>query len=174
MRTLTGILLFSITLTLTTLSNAAAKQLRCEETSSDGETMWIRDFIFDTKDFAKETPEADTILVETSQDPNEIWIEADNGLGLPVTTFYEIKGVGKTYRTTFEVTPTFLTFMVVHSPDCVSKIVSKISGYNASTRSVCELIMKPRPLSISRKTLKDSKEVVTCEISDYNAEDNLI
>ena len=163
---------------------AEVKQLRCEFTQHDGEKLvreQTRDFIFDTEDFAKENPEADTILVKTNTDKDAIWIDVSlwEKYGWNVTTFYEIEGVGKTFRTTFEVTPTFLTFQYVNKPDClVATGEPKLCG-NKNTNS----------MSISRKTLTGSQPgerslhdlldnyppgslEYSCKLSDYNTSEN--
>jgi hypothetical protein len=164
-----GVLLLLITMS----SHSAVKQLTCDVTNSG--IVEQRNFIFDTADFAKENPEADTILVETSRDKNEIWIDEEKAaqLGGNVTTHYQIMGVGNTYRNTFEVTPTFLTFMYVDKPECESSV-----GYGL--RSVCKYIVKQRPMSISRKTLTGQDDdfsppmMFSCELGDYSTEGNLL
>ena len=153
---------------------AEVKQLRCEFTQHDGEKFVreeTRDFIFDTEDFAKENPEADTILVKTDTDKDEIWIDESESekYGWNVTTFYETEGVGKTFRTTFEVTPTFLTFQYVNRPDCVVA---------TGAPEICGSNIKPQSMSISRKTLTGSHSGYTptleysCKLSDYNTSEN--
>ncbi len=151
---------------------AEVKQLRCEFTRHDGEKYTLqqtRDFIFDTEDFAKENPEADTILVKTNTDKDEIWIDQSSAsrFGGNVTTHYETEGVGKTYRTTFEVTPTFLTFQFLWRPNCVEA---------TGIPDVCDT--KPKSMSISRKTLAGSDSgykptlEYSCKLSDYSISEN--
>lgn len=154
-------------------SFASVKQLRCEMTRE--EQILIRDFIFDTDDFSKEKPEADTVLVETNRDKNELWIDEDDAklFGVPPVTHYQLLGVGNTYRTTFEVTPTFLTFMYVRGPECKSSLKYK-------SPSLCQFLVDPIPMSISRKTLKGQDDAFdppwkfSCEISDYSVDENQI
>jgi hypothetical protein len=165
MRYFIGIAILLVTIS----SNAAVKQLSCNIKHSSYEN--VRNFIFDTDDFAKENPEADTILVETSRDKNEIWVDVDvaKRLGGNVTTFTQAMGIGKTYRTNFEVTPTFLTFMYVDSPECRSA---------TGLSNICNDI--PVSMSISRKTLTGQNNeyrpplTFSCELSDYSTEDNLL
>ena len=156
-------LVVSLVLSISSAANAAVKQLSCE--IKHGDVLETREFIFDTDDFSKENPEADTV-----------WIDATNGarFGIPVTTYYETYGVGKTYRTNFEVTPTFLTFNYFAMPECRSAM-----NYASASKTICGGGDTPRPLSISRKTLTGMDDdsppkEFSCEISNFSTQDNVI
>ena len=165
MRYIVGMVMLCITMN----SNAAVKQLDCDIDWGDYQNL--RTFIFDTDDFSKENPEADTILVKTSRDRNEIWVDADaaKSLGGKVATFYQTMGVGNTYRTNFEVTPTFLTFTFVESPECRSA---------TGLSPICN--DENVEMNLSRKTLTGKNDgyspplMFSCEISDFNTEENLL
>ena len=169
------ILIVSLVLSISSVANAAVKQLSCE--IKHGDVLETREFIFDTDDFSKENPEADTILVKTNEDPDLVWIDATDGakFGIPITTYYETYGVGKTYRTNFEVTPTFLTFNYFVNPECRSAM-----NYASASKTICVAGDKPQPLSISRKTLTgidddySPPKEFSCEISDFSTQDNAI
>ena len=185
MRSLIGVLLVFTALSI----NASVKQLRCEVTKDAANCLATltncketRDFIFDTNDFAKERPEADTILVGTNQDKNKFLVdlEASSKWGYNVTTYYQILGVGNTYRTNFEVTPSFLTFMYVNNPECRSSVGRGYGTGNPNVTDLCELFTKPKSINISRKTLKgqndkvDPPEKYSCELSDYDTSEYLL
>jgi hypothetical protein len=151
-------------------SHADVKQLRCSAIF-DGEVYWVRDFIFNTEDFTKESPQAETILVKYKEDKDRIWIEEKTAaaVGINVATHYETMGVGITYRTRFEVTPSFLTFDYVTRPECLNKL-----GYSSSAKEICDFSMTPQKLNISRKTLSNEEENNVCKLSDYKMSENLL
>ena len=151
-------------------SHADVKQLRCSGLF-DGEVHWVRDFIFNTEEFTKESPQAETILVKYKEDKDRIWMEEKSAaaLGVNVATHYETMGVGITYRTRFEVTPSFLTFYYVDRPECLNKL-----GISSFAKDICGFSMTPQKLNISRKTLSNEEENNVCELSDYKMSENLL
>lgn len=81
------LLLITLGLLISSTANSAAKQLTCE--IEHEESLETREFIFDTDDFSKENPEADTVLTKTNEDPTRVWVDSEDAamLGIRRTTF---------------------------------------------------------------------------------------
>lgn len=147
---------------------AAVKQLSCEINTNG--IVDQRNFIFVTAELelAKVNPKATTILVSTSLDKNKIWIDAETAslLGGNVVTHYQVRGVGNVYKTRFEVTPNFLTFLYIDEPECDS---------SGGAWDVCKNTGKQKRMRISRKTLTGQDDsnfrTFSCELGDYSTEE---
>jgi len=157
---------------VTTLNALAdTKVLTCNMVQKD--RIEKREFVFDTNDFSKENPYHETRLLESNEDRNKYLIneERANLLGINPVKVFDSLGVGNIYRMPYEVSPGYLTFTYIWSPECLN-----IAG--AGAESICVYAMEEDKISISRKTLRGTDEELkrefSCEIADYREEENVI